>query len=121
MKYNQKERKLIFIKVPILLRFYGENEIESINALNEILDIIFHYSKSVFYTIDFVNKDAGEKKIFKKENVIFENYEDFFNYFAISKRYEQILIKLIPIKYFTTFDDSNFEKKIPNLLSKFFK
>ena len=85
--------------------------IESIDALNKILDIIFSYSKKSDYTIHFVSKEAEENKVFKKDIVVFEKCEDFFNYFKISENYEKILISLIPKKYFTIIDDSDLEKK----------
>ena len=55
MEYDKDKNKLFFIQTPIP-RLYGRNEIESIDALNKILDIIFSYSKKSDYTIHFVSK-----------------------------------------------------------------
>ena len=122
MEYNKANNKLYFIKIPkILHEGNRKTETEYIkNALNLILDMIFYKTKSFDYCLHFVCKDTKENKMLRKNNNVFNNCEEFFQYFGIS-RYKEILIKIIPEYYFTTIDNSSFEPKIPDLLSKLYK
>ena len=58
-----------------------------------------------------------DKKKSKQSIIVFPTTYDFFKYFDIPKL-EPILLKYIPKKYFTIIDNSDFETKIPDLLSK---
>lgn len=120
MKYEKDKNKLYFIESPIQ-GLYGRKANETINALNEILGIIFSYSKKSDYTIHFVSKKAEKNKVFKEDIIVFEKYKNFSEFFKLSKNCEKILINLIPEKYFTIIDNSDFEKKIPYLISKLCK
>ena len=120
MKYEKDKNKLYFIESPIQ-GLYGRKANETINALNEILGIIFSYSKKSDYTIHFVNKKAEKNKVFKEDIIVFEKYKNFSEFFKLSKNCEKILINLIPEKYFTIIDNSDLEKKIPYLISKLCK
>lgn len=121
MYYNTDDKQLSFIKVPQILKIYGENERDCLNALNTILDIIFHYSKSSDYILHVVNEQVIKKKAIKKTIEVFPKYEDFCEYFKITPKQEKILITVIPEKYFTKINDADFEEKIPILISKFCK
>ena len=120
MKYEKDKNKLYFIESPIQ-GLYGRKANETINALNEILGIIFSYSKKSDYTIHFVSKKAEKNKVFKEDIIVFEKYKNFSEFFKLSKNCEKILINLIPEKYFTIIDNSDLEKKIPYLISKLCK
>ena len=120
MKYEKDKNKLYFIESPIQ-GLYGRKANETINALNEILGIIFSYSKKSDYTIHFVSKKAEKNKVFKEDIIVFEKYKNFSEFFKLSKNCEKILINLIPEKYFTIIDNSDLEKKIPYLISKLYK
>ena len=120
MKYEKDKNKLYFIESPIQ-GLYGRKANETINALNEILGIIFSYSKKSDYTIHFVSKKAEKNKVFKEDIIVFEKYKNFSEFFKLSKNCEKILINLIPEKYFTIIDNSDFKKKIPYLISKLCK
>ena len=120
MKYEKDKNTLYFIESPIQ-GLYGRKANETINALNEILGIIFSYSKKSDYTIHFVSKKAEKNKVFKEDIIVFEKYKNFSEFFKLSKNCEKILINLIPEKYFTIIDNSDFEKKIPYLISKLCK
>ena len=120
MKYEKDKNTLYFIESPIQ-GLYGRKENETINALNEILGIIFSYSKKSDYTIHFVSKKAEKNKVFKEDIIVFEKYKNFSEFFKLSKNCEKILINLIPEKYFTIIDNSDFKKKIPYLISKLCK
>ena len=120
MKYEKDKNKLYFIESPIQ-GLYGRKANETINALNEMLGIIFSYSKKSDYTIHFVSKKAEKNKVFKEDIIVFEKYKNFSEFFKLSKNCEKILINLIPEKYFTIIDNSDFEKKIPYLISKLCK
>ena len=120
MKYEKDKNKLYFIESPIQ-GLYGRKANETINALNEILGIIFSYSKKSDYTIHFVSKKAEKNKVFKEDIIVFEKYKNFSEFFKLSKNCEKILINLIPEKYFTIIDNSDFEKKIPYFISKLCK
>ena len=120
MKYEKDKNTLYFIESPIQ-GLYGRKANETINALNEILGIIFSYSKKSDYTIHFVSKKAEKNKVFKEDIIVFEKYKNFSEFFKLSKNCEKILINLIPEKYFTIIDNSDLEKKIPYLISKLCK
>ena len=120
MKYEKDKNTLYFIESPIQ-GLYGRKANETINALNEILGIIFSYSKKSDYTIHFVSKKAEKNKVFKEDIIVFEKYKNFSEFFKLSKNCEKILINLIPEKYFTIIDNSDFKKKIPYLISKLCK
>ena len=62
MIYNGRDKIVSFIKEPEILKIYGESEEDSKAALNEILYMIFHYSKIIDYILHFTNKDAIVKK-----------------------------------------------------------
>ena len=120
MKYEKDKNTLYFIESPIQ-GLYGRKANETINALNEMLGIIFSYSKKSDYTIHFVSKKAEKNKVFKEDIIVFEKYKNFSEFFKLSKNCEKILINLIPEKYFTIIDNSDFKKKIPYLISKLCK
>ena len=121
MIYNGRDKRVSFKKAPEILKIYGESEDDSKAALNEILYIIFHYSKIIDYTLHFANKDAIEKKAIKKNIVVFQKYEDFFDYFKISEKNAKILIKVIPKEYFMNINDAGFDEKLSTLLYKYCK
>ena len=116
MKYEKDKNTLYFIESPIQ-GLYGRKANETINALNEILGIIFSYSKKSDYTIHFVSKKAEKNKVFKEDIIVFEKYKNFSEFFKLSKNCEKILINLIPEKYFTIIDNSDFEKKYLNYVN----
>ena len=110
MIYDIDQSKLFFIKSP-----YSKNDIDSVNALNLILDIIFSQSTKSDRIIHYVNRKATINKAFIKNITIFENAKAFFDYFSITEKDGNILLKYIPERYFTTIDNANFKYK---LLSK---
>ena len=118
MNFNKETNKLSFQRVPDILN--KENSQNLLKALNKILEIIFTKTKEIDYSLHFVSKDAMKFKSYKQEIVVFNNYEEFCQYFGISQ-YKDIIIKIIPEYYLTTINNSNFESKISYLLSKFYK
>ena len=115
MQYDKKKDKLLFIYAPNNLR--GKTN-KDVKALNKILEIIFKVSKRCDYSIHFVDEDVFKKNKYKfKSNiVVFSTTYDFFHHFDILE-YEKIVLKYIPKEYFTIINDSNFEPKVPDLLS----
>ena len=113
MKYDKKKDKLLFIYAPNNLR--GEAK-KDVKALNKILEIIFKVSKRCDYSIHFVDEDVFKNNKFKSNIVVFSTTYDFFHHFDILE-YEKIVLKYIPKEYFTIINDSNFEPKVPDLLS----
>ena len=116
MKYEDK--KLSFISVPKKISI--ENKEDILKALNKILEIIFKNAKIYDYTLHFVDKDVLKSNKIKSNIVVFSTCRDFFKFFDIEK-YEKILLNYIPKEYFTIINNSSFESKIPDLLSKWCK
>ena len=113
MKYDENQNKLYFTESP-----NSKNDIDSVKALNSILDIIFNHSTKSDHIIHYVDRRASINKDYIKNITVFKNSSEFFDYFNISKKEGIILLKYIPERYFTTINNANFESRIPDLLSK---
>ena len=113
MKYDQNQNKLYFIESPNLKD--EKDDIDSVKPLNSILDIIFYHSTK---NVHYVDTKARINKAYIKNITVFKNSSEFFDYFNISKKERNILLRYIPEKYFTTINNANFESRIPDLLSK---
>ena len=113
MKYDQNQNKLYFTESPNLKD--EKDDIDSVKPLNSILDIIFYHSTK---NVHYVDTKARINKAYIKNITVFKNSSEFFDYFNISKKERNILLRYIPEKYFTTINNANFESRIPDLLSK---
>jgi chromosome segregation ATPase len=116
MKYDQNQNKLYFTESPNLKD--EKDDIDSVKALNSILDIIFYHSTKSDHIVHYVDTKARINKAYIKNITVFKNSSEFFDYFNISKKERNILLRYIPEKYFTTINNANFESRIPDLLSK---
>ena len=106
MKYDQNQNKLYFTESPI-----SKDDIDSVKALNLILDIIFNHSTKSDHIIHYMDRRASINKDYIKNITVFKNSSEFFDYFNISKKERNILLKYIPEKYFTTINNAKFRIK----------
>lgn len=111
--YDKINKKFVFFESP-----YSEKDIDSIKALNSLLEIIFYHSTKSDYIVHYIDKKATINKEYTKKITVFKNANAFFDYFKISKKEGNILLKYIPEEYLTSIDNVKFELKIPEILSK---
>jgi len=115
MFYDEMKNKVFFYRSPKYIKDVSEKTI--INALNEMLKILFYETKEGDYLVHFVNQNEKLGNRFYKKEKLFKNSKDFFIHFGLSQ-YENILIQIIPEEYFTTIDNLDFKIKISNLIKK---
>jgi uncharacterized protein YihD (DUF1040 family) len=109
MKYDQNQNKLYFTESPNLKD--EKDDIDSVKALNSILDIIFYHSTKSDHIVHYVDTKARINKAYIKNITVFKNSSEFFDYFNISKKERNILLRYIPEKYFTTINNAKFRIK----------
>lgn len=85
-------------------------------SLNELLRKIFIIWKIEDNCIHFYDPRTMYNDSFKKEYIVFDDYEHFCNSLNISQDAQKILINFIPEKYFTKINNYTFEENISNLL-----
>ena len=115
--FDTKERRWSFISVPNGISINGISNSQILDALNTMLRIIFTYTTNASYSIHFVNKEAISDIRLKKKIEVFNNFQEFFKYFKIEKL-QNILTKIIPLPYFTTIYNTEFDLKLPNIMEK---
>jgi hypothetical protein len=89
-----------------------------IQAFIFLLQIIQSYLLDCDNKIHYVDKNAIFQDSLRKRINIFNNYSEFFRFFNIDKKYEEILIKYIPPYIFYSIDNYTFEEKMSSLISK---
>jgi hypothetical protein len=89
-----------------------------IQAFTLLLQLIQSYLLDCDNKIHYVDKNAIFKDYLRKRINIFNNYSEFFRFFNIDKKYEEILIKYIPPYIFYSIDNYTFEEKMSSLISK---
>jgi len=98
--------------------FYSGNfsKYDIIRAFTLLLQIIQSYPLDCDYKIHYVEKNAFFHSHLRKRINIFNNYSEFFRFFNIDKKYEEILIKYIPHYLFYSIDNYTFEEKMSSLI-----
>ena len=131
-KYYQKfmtsniiTHKLEFIRAPIIKikekleeeedNLASTNDSEIIEALNRFLVLLFIQAKDGDYVVHFVKKNAERNFNERRFIKVFGNSKEFFKYFKINKKDQNILVKIIPSTYFTEIDNFRFDKNIEEL------
>ena len=112
--YDELRKKFYFTDLPIILNSFESKKVDTLNSLNNFLDIILYYANKSSFTIHFVRNSASNVN----DIIVFEKSVDFFQYFGICRNDEKILTTLIPEKYYTNINDADFDKKISELISK---
>ena len=115
--FDTKERGWYFISVPKEININGISSSQILDALNTMLRIIFTYTTNTSYTIHFVNKEAISDIRLKKKIEVFNNFQEFFRYFKI-ENLQYILTKIIPLPYFTTIYNTEFDLKLSKIMEK---
>ena len=115
--FDSKERRWSFISVPNGISINGISNSQILDALNTMLRIIFTYTTNASYSIHFVNKEAISDIRLKKKIEVFNKFQEFFKYFKIEKL-QNILTKVIPLPYFTTIYNTEFDLKLPSIMEK---
>ena len=77
--FDDKERRWSFISIPKEIIINGISSSQILDALNNILRIIFTYTTNSSYTIHFVNKEATSDIRLKEKIEVFSNFQQFFN------------------------------------------
>jgi len=98
--------------------FYSGNfsKHDIIRAFSLLLQIIQSYPLDCDYKIYYVDKNVFFHTYLRKRINIFNNYSEFFRFFNIDKKYEEILIKYIPHYLFYSIDNYTFEEKMSSLI-----
>ena len=117
LHFDTKERIWSFISVPEEININGISSSQVLDALNTLLKIIFTYTNNASYTIHFVNKEAISDIRLKKKIEVFDNFMEFFRYFKI-ENLQNILTKIIPLPYFTTIYNTEFDLKLSKIMEK---
>ena len=115
LHFDTKERGWYFISVPKEININGISSSQILDALNTMLRIIFTYTTNTSYTIHFVNKEAISDIRLKKKIEVFNNFQEFFRYFKI-ENLQYILTKIIPLPYFTTIYNTEFDLKLSKIM-----
>ena len=108
--FDDKERRWSFISIPKEIIVNGISSSQILDALNNMLRIIFIYTTNSSYTIHFVNKEATSDIRLKEKIEVFSNFQQFFKYFKI-ENLQKILTKIIPLPYFTIIYKTEFDLK----------
>ena len=132
MHLNIFTKKIEFIRAPIIQKeekekskekekvkekFALKNAEEIINALNRLLDLLFTNAKMRDYIVYFVEPNA-EKNILNRRLIgVFNNSNEFFEYFEIDEKDKNILVEIIPSRYFMVIDNFKFDKNIKELIN----
>ena len=117
LHFDTKERRWPFISAPKEIKIDGISSSQILDALNTMLRIIFTYTTNSSYTIHFVNKEATSDIRLKEKIEVFSNSQQFFRYFQI-ENLQNILTKIIPLPYFTTIYNTEFDLKISKIMEK---
>ena len=118
MKFHMSTKRIYFVKAPRLsshLSWAKDNEI--VNALNRMLEMSFSKAKAKDYAIHFFDKKANENSSFKKIISVFENKDEFFEYFDIKGKDKKILDEIFPEKYLTIIDNASSDISLKNLIN----
>ena len=91
---------------------------DMIQAFTLLLQIIQSYTLDCDHIIHYIDKNATFQDYLRKRINIFNNYSEFFRFFNIDKKYEEILIKYIPPYLFYSIDNYTFEEKMSSLIMK---
>lgn len=97
-------------------QYFSRSDI--MQAFKLLLHIIQFYTLDCDYKIHYVDKNAIFQIYLRKRINVFNNYTEFFKFFNIDKKYEDILIKHIPPYLFYSIDNYTFEEKVSSLISK---
>ena len=115
--FDTKERRWPFISFPKEIKINGISSSQILDALNNMLRIIFTYTTNSSYTIHFVNKEAPSDFRLKEKFDVFSNFQQFFRYFKI-ENLQNILTKIIPMPYFTIINKPEFDLKKSKIIEK---
>ena len=105
LEYLQKEK------------FALKNTEEIINALNRLLDMLFTNAKMRDYIVHFVEPNAENNILNRRLIGVFNNSNEFFEYFDIDEKDKNILVEIIPSRYFMVIDNFKFDKNIKELIN----
>ena len=112
--FNKITNKIEFLFFPLYkykeIEFMEENNI--ITILNELLDKIFVGAKRSDYAVHFVEQRAEDNPYYRRKIIVFNNADEFFQYFNIYGIGRFILLKIIPPNYFMEIDNFKFVKSI---------
>ena len=119
--FNKVTNKIEFLFFPLYkykeIEFMEENNI--ITILNELLDKIFVGAKRSDYAVHFVEQRAEDNPYYRRKIIVFNNADEFFQYFNIYGIGRFILLKIIPPNYFMEIDNFKFEKSIRELIRNY--
>ena len=122
IKYSRTNKKIFFISAPrTLSTLKWAKEQEIVNALNRLLELLFSHSKQQDYVIHFVEPRVTRNNTLKQIFYVFNNPEQFFEYFKISNDDRKILKEIIPHNYFTIIDNLKFEVNVKELINNIAK
>jgi len=122
IKYSRSDKKIFFISAPrTLSTLKWAKEQEIVNALNRLLELLFSHSKQQDYVIHFVEPRVTRNNTLKQIFYVFNNPEQFFEYFKISNDDRKILKEIIPHNYFTIIDNLKFEVNVKELINNIAK
>ena len=82
------------------------------NIFNDIVFIII-------YAVHFVEQRAEDNPYYKRKIIVFNNADEFFQYFNIYGIGKLILLKIIPPNYLMEIDNFKFEKSIRELIRNY--
>ena len=105
LEYLQKEK------------FALKNTEEIINALNRLLDMLFTNAKMRDYIVHFVEPNAQKNILNRRLIGVFNDSNEFFEYFDIDEKGKNILVEIIPSRYFMVIDNFKFDKNIKELIN----
>ena len=117
LHFDTKERGWYFISVPKEININGISSSQILDALNTMLRIIYTYTTNTSYAIHFVNKEEISDIRLKKKIEVFNNFQELFKYFKI-ENLQYILTKIIPLPYFTTIYNTEFDLKLSKIMEK---
>jgi len=137
MHLNIFTKKVEFVRAPIIKekdkgkeKEKGKNEEkeklaiikkaeEIINALNRLLDMLFTNTKKKDFIVHFVDPNAKINFLNRRFIKVFNNPNEFFDYFQIDEKDKRILVEIIPSSYFMEFDNFKFDKFIKKLIHNY--
>ena len=85
--------------------------------MNRLLDLLFTNAKMRDYIVHFVEPNAERNILNRRLIGVFNNSNEFFEYFEIDEKDKNILVEIIPSRYFMVIDNFKFYKNIKELIN----
>ena len=119
--FNKETNKIKFFLFPRnkfkTIEFIKQNKI--ITILNNLLDKIFIGAKSNDYIVHFVEQRAEDNPYYRRYINVFNNTDDFFQYFNIHGIDRFVLLQIIPPNYFLEIYNFKFDKSIRDIIRNY--